>query len=443
MQFQIQNTTFATECLAVYFGGGTAIRIRQILETHQHINYNSMKRLFFVLTIFVNAFFISQLNAQEASRQSMGDEDYYSTKLLFEDCKSFSEGFAAVKDEGEWFFVDRSFHLALLENYNYLVEGGFEDVQPFSEGFAAVKKGGRWGYIDSTGDMFLDNVFDKVRPFNKGYAILYLDGKCGMINTEMNFVVPFDYDNVYLWSDGDVAIVEKNGQYGIYDLSNNSVIFNEYSHNVIAFSEGLAVVSNSRDLLDPNLKNGYIDKTGRLIIPAQFDYANKFSEGLAAVKKGNKWGFINHQGEIVIPCKYDKARDFSDGVAAVKLNNRYGLIDKEGNIVLPFEYEEIGSVKDGVTYFWENGKIGFIDIRGNVIAPAIYDAAAKTFSDGLAGVVKDRKFGFVDRQGNVVVPPIFDYATDYSEGFAVVKKGGRAGFISTNGEVLYDWFNAE
>ena len=30
-------------------------------------------------------------------------------------------------------------------------------------------------------------------------------------------------------------------------------------------------------------KDGYIDKTGKLVIPAQFDDAKPFSEGLAAV----------------------------------------------------------------------------------------------------------------------------------------------------------------
>ena len=40
-------------------------------------------------------------------------------------------------------------------------------------------------------------------------------------------------------------------------------------------------------------KSGYIDKTGKFAIALQFDEAASFSEGLAAVKVGNKWGYVS------------------------------------------------------------------------------------------------------------------------------------------------------
>jgi hypothetical protein len=48
-------------------------------------------------------------------------------------------------------------------------------------------------------------------------------------------------------------------------------------------------------------KWGYIDKTGRLIIPFQFDTADYFSEGLAAVGIGEKTGYIDKTGKFVVP----------------------------------------------------------------------------------------------------------------------------------------------
>ena len=43
----------------------------------------------------------------------------------------------------------------------------------------------------------------------------------------------------------------------------------------------------------PPVKYGFIDKSGKLVIPAAYDMTNKFSEGLAAVKVGDRWGFID------------------------------------------------------------------------------------------------------------------------------------------------------
>ena len=52
-------------------------------------------------------------------------------------------------------------------------------------------------------------------------------------------------------------------------------------------------------------KRGYLILVdGEIAIPAQYQAAWKFSEGLAAVVKDNKLGFINTSGEVVIPFKF-------------------------------------------------------------------------------------------------------------------------------------------
>jgi len=46
-------------------------------------------------------------------------------------------------------------------------------------------------------------------------------------------------------------------------------------------------------------KNGYIDKTGKILIKPQFDYAWPFFEGLAVVKIGDRLGYIDKTGEFI------------------------------------------------------------------------------------------------------------------------------------------------
>lgn len=67
----------------------------------------------------------------------------------------------------------------------------------------------------------------------------------------------------------------------------------------------------------------------------QYDALFPFSEGLAAVKKGDKFGFINTQGELVIPCQYSYVGPFKDGLAfAVADGDKpISFINKEGNLV--------------------------------------------------------------------------------------------------------------
>ena len=56
-----------------------------------------------------------------------------------------------------------------------------------------------------------------------------------------------------------------------------------------------------------------------------------FSEGLAAIKKNNKWGFIDKNGKLVIPLKYDDVDYFRpNGLCAVTIKGKSGFIDKFG-----------------------------------------------------------------------------------------------------------------
>lgn len=47
------------------------------------------------------------------------------------------------------------------------------------------------------------------------------------------------------------------------------------------------------------VKYGFIDQTGKMVISPQFDFAKGFSEGKAVVKVGRKWGFIDRSGRLV------------------------------------------------------------------------------------------------------------------------------------------------
>jgi hypothetical protein len=81
-------------------------------------------------------------------------------------------------------------------------------------------------------------------------------------------------------------------------------------------------------------KRGFIDKTGKVVIEPQFDGAESFSEGLAAVKvggvngNGGKYGYIDRMGKFAIALQFDEAASFSEGLAAVKVGNKWGYIGK-------------------------------------------------------------------------------------------------------------------
>lgn len=72
-----------------------------------------------------------------------------------------------------------------------------------------------------------------------------------------------------------------------------------------AFSNGRAV-ARIKDKYG-NINYGYTDRTGEMVIPAEWDDAEDFAGGLAAVRRRSKYGFIDKSGEIVVPIEYDDA----------------------------------------------------------------------------------------------------------------------------------------
>lgn len=79
----------------------------------------------------------------------------------------------------------------------------------------------------------------------------------------------------------------------------------------------------------------YIDRqTRREVIPARFEQAMPFSEGLAAVSIDGRYGYIDGRGETVIAPRFDLAGHFYQGLAEVLVGNKAGVINRKGEFVV-------------------------------------------------------------------------------------------------------------
>jgi hypothetical protein len=70
---------------------------------------------------------------------------------------------------------------------------------------------------------------------------------------------------------------------------------------------------------------GFIDTTGRLAVPAEYDDADSFSEGMAAVSRGGSWSYIDPRGAVRLAGPFESARAFHCGVARVKKARAFHL----------------------------------------------------------------------------------------------------------------------
>ena len=209
------------------------------------------------------------------------------------------------------------------------------------------------------------------------------------------------------------------------------------------FSDGMLMIAGPSELLQ-NTPYGYLGATGKLAIPPRFERASDFHEGLAYVEE-KMWlegpiGFIDKTGRLVIPLRRqaDEPR-FSEGLAAVGLDGGYGFIDQTGKTVIEPQFSYAGDFSEGLAWVHtRDGKEGFIDKAGQfVIGPGDYGLTdASNFSEGLAAVRIHRgKFGYIDKAGRVRIPPRFHDAHPFSGGMARVQVGGKDGYIDKTGRL--------
>lgn len=126
-------------------------------------------------------------------------------------------------------------------------------------------------------------------------------------------------------------------------------------------------------------KDAIVELTPEFIAAIEkYDQLGIFSEGYAAVRKGEKWGYINTKGEEVIPTTIEAqcVGRFSEGLAFVLTYDGFNVIDKEGKIVFKGKsyFDAMHYECEDMPYFI-NGKL-YVPIRddkGYDFKYAVYD----------------------------------------------------------------------
>jgi hypothetical protein len=249
-------------------------------------------------------------------------------------------------------------------------------MKGFNDGFAAVKVDGKWGYMNTEGKMAVPAKYDKCTVMDGGYATVQKDEKWFVVDknaAEFPIDIP-NLDDVNEFSELMASYKTSEGLVGFINGLGKSVIEPKFKA-AGDFHGSLAWAKNNQD------KVGYINAQGIWIIEPIYDAGKNYDAGtgLARVKKGDFWGYVSAKGDFkqmndseafddfnsglakgkkggkfgyfndkmewVIEPKFDGARDFKNGYASVREGELWGVVDKTGNWVIKPKFEDIKDVE--------------------------------------------------------------------------------------------------
>lgn len=257
-----------------------------------------------------------------------------------------------------------------------------------SGNFAVIEKNGKYGIIGYDGEILLPIEYDEIYQ-GRGHSYDYLWASKGDYfysidvngKAEESWGYPGgDVDPDAYWYNGQLAVfMPAEGVIGgLEELSWIAIEQRPWEKNSV-----LPVQEMSGIKQEPWGPMAQVDNsnyallnttTGKLVsdfIYSGFDTGNGFSEGVLAVKKGDKWGFVDVNGCEVTDFLYDAYEQndvyedmeykysiftAANGYIAVLKDGKWGLIDIQGNTVVETSYDGISQVNpDGMFWLKENG----------------------------------------------------------------------------------------
>ncbi len=401
----------------------------------------------------------SLYRVKRSDRYALVSSGYQVTKW-YDDVERYNEDYWIAQDGNKF---------AFLNKYGAYVVGWYNQlwIDPQNPQIILVRNNNKYGFYNVK-NFYISAMYDSL-VFREGIALVELHKKFGFINMLGKPITKVEFDRATPFHNS-IATVEKDGKVS-YINPQGKMLIDWIDKDVIVKSPppGLYLVKIGD-------KYGFQTINGRRVIPAIYDYAEPFSEGLALIKFGPKkmlidtmgnlkplsaypgdptirldWGyrhsgkpiivttwqtiaFINPEGKRVLLVPYQDAESFRAGKAKVYKGDKYNYINKKGKLL--GQWQEL---PDDYHIVEHNGKFGYINKNDHLVIPYKFDYGYD-FVGGIAKVKVHNKWGYINTKGELITD-LFDEISNFQNNIATARQGDKYALIARNGKILSAWYD--
>jgi hypothetical protein len=295
-------------------------------------------------------------------------------------------------------------------------------------------KGGTWGYMDKKGSIVIAPVYQKVENFIHQTAIVQHQSLWGLINRQNQVIVPIQYNAIVRMpntNDSLLMVAADKNEKGFANAQGDIVVAINYDE-LKPIQEGVAPVKKGD-------KWGFVALKSMKASALIYDEVHAFSDSLCAVKWNKKWGFVDHNFKEVIANKYESISNFSHGLAFVKEQSHFEIIDKKGEVISNLKLKEVYDYEHGVAIAKKNDGYGLIDTKGHwIVNPKFHKILPFNKHQTAIAHAAPGKHVLINTKGEHITFHQFDSIDDFHEGLALVKLNGKYGYVDTVGNLIVE-----
>ena len=208
-------------------------------------------------------------------------------------------------------------------------------------GAAQVCKNGKYGFIDFSGKEILACLYTHIQPFGPQFYKVSQDSLYGLIyKNDKQFALPCEYQSFVFCDEQkdayspDIIKARLHEKSGLLD--DKAIPLTEFVYDQIGDFDtaGLALVER-------NGKYGYINRSGKEIMPVAYENICNFGSKLFRIEKNKKYGLFNESMQEIVPCMYEAIGAVDSGLFRITKEGLYGLLNDKGEVVLPCRYKDI------------------------------------------------------------------------------------------------------
>lgn len=141
---------------------------------------------------------------------------------------------------------------------------------------------------------------------------------------------------------------KKNVLFGLKDKSGNIIVDAQYKK--------LIRVGNSAWIINKKNKYGMIDCAGNILVEPKFRHVDRMLGKYVKLGNENNYGVYNEFGEAIIPNEYMSVDLLFGGMFLVKKNYKYGVADRNGKLILNTIFDDIYMPKPNIMRIQYNGQ---------------------------------------------------------------------------------------